>query len=47
MIEQIVGESTAAVVLALTFDMHTFPKVLFFPQFLRVASHVVGQLLLL
>ena len=45
-IEQIAGENTAAVVLALAFDMHTFPKCPFFPQFLHVASRA-GQLLLL
>ena len=41
--EQIVGENTAAVVLALAFDMHTFP---FFPQLLHTELRA-GQLLLL
>ena len=32
-IEQIAGENTAAVVFALAFDMHTFPKCPFFHSF--------------
>jgi len=45
-IEQIVGANTAAVVLALAFDLHTYPKCPVCPQFLQVVSRA-GQHLLL